>query len=414
MFASKPPFRHARAVHVAVAMLVAIIVAGCHRPLRTASTRPIDPLGPLGALPAPLYGARLPESIADSTFWRMVRTFSEPGGYFQSENFVSNEMGLQHVVSRIRLGTPSGGAYLGVGPEQNFTYIAALHPRVAFVVDIRRQNLLQHLWYKAVFELSPTRIEFLSRLFARPLPRSVAAASSADSLISALERTPADFAYFQRTFNEVRDRLIKHHGFTLDSADQWTLRYVDSVFYASGPQLNYSSGSVNGTRGGGFSGRGGNFMPTFAQVAGATDESGHNIGFLGSEASYAVVRDLQRRNLVIPIVGNFAGPAALRNVGDWLRERDAKVNVFYTSNVEQYLFRQGDEWSRFYNNVGTLPLDSTSTFIRSVTGRGFGGTPQNSTSGFMMTQLTSSVTEIVRDVRSGAVRAYYDVIGRSH
>ena len=59
---------------------------------------------------------------------------------------------------------------MGVGPEQNLTYVAAFRPRIAFVVDIRRQNLLHHLWYKAVFELSPTRAEFLSRLFARALP----------------------------------------------------------------------------------------------------------------------------------------------------------------------------------------------------------------------------------------------------
>ena len=50
-----------------------------------------------------------------------------------------------------------------MGPEQNFTYIAKIRPRIAFIVDIRRQAIIQHLMYKAVFHLSPDRVQFLSR-----------------------------------------------------------------------------------------------------------------------------------------------------------------------------------------------------------------------------------------------------------
>ncbi len=342
----------------------------------------------------------------------MITEFSEPGGYFRSENFVSNEMGLQYVIARLQAAVPAGGVYLGVGPEQNFTYLAALRPRIAFIVDIRRQNLLQHLWYKAVFELSPTRGAFLSRLFARALPAGISAHVSADSLVVALDGAPPDPALFRGTFAEVRDLLVVQHRFTVDSADLATLRYVDSMFFTSGPTLNYASGS--GGFGGGRGGMRG--MPTFAQIAGATDQAGVNRGFLGSEASYAVVRDMQRRNLVVPVVGNFSGPKALRTIGEWLRERRATVNVMYTSNVEQYLFQQGDDWNRFYANVETLPLDSASTFIRSVTNRGFGGFgggvggTQGNT---LMAQLTSPMLSLVLDAKTGLVRSYGDVIGRS-
>jgi hypothetical protein len=75
-------------------------------------------------------------------------------------------MWLQHVITELERHAPPGGVYVGVGPEQNFTYLGTLRPRIAFIVDIRRQNLLQHLWYKAVFA-TPTRAEFLSRLFRR-------------------------------------------------------------------------------------------------------------------------------------------------------------------------------------------------------------------------------------------------------
>jgi hypothetical protein len=57
-----------------------------------------------------------------------------------------------------------GGAYLGVGPDQNFSYIADIRPAVAFIVDIRRDNLLLHLLFKALFADAGTRVEYLAGL----------------------------------------------------------------------------------------------------------------------------------------------------------------------------------------------------------------------------------------------------------
>ncbi len=346
-------------------------------------------------------GSRLPDRLDDSTYWRTIRDLSEPGGYFQSENFVSNEMGLQHVIAHLETLAPPGGVYIGVGPEQNFTYLGTLRPRIAFIVDIRRQNLLQHLWYKAIFELSPTRAQFLSKLLARPGVANAPAGISADSLITLLNQAPADLETFRRTFEAARRQLVERHGFTLDSTDLETLRYVDSIFVVSGPTLNYSSGS--GGRGGGRFNR----MPTFAQIASATNERGINRGFLGTEDNYAAVRDMQRRNLIIPVVGDFGGPKALRAVGAWLRDHNARVNVFYTSNVEQYLFRDS-AWERFYQNVGSMPLDTNAAFIRSATNAPYGGSQ-----GFLMTQLTSSIQEIVKAAQAGGIQGYYQVLGMS-
>ena len=74
---------------------------------------------------------------------------------------------------------------------------------------------------------------------------------------------------------------------------------------------------------------------------------------------------MQLRNVIVPVVGNFAGPKAIRAVGTYLKEHNAIVSAFYLSNVEQYLYQQNDDWSRFYTNVSMLPLDASSTFIRS-------------------------------------------------
>jgi len=98
-----------------------------------------------------------PDSLSALEFSRLVREVSEEGGYFFSDNLISNETPYLTVVDKLRQLAAGGGAYIGVGPEQNFTYIAKLRPRIAFIVDIRRQAMIQHLMYKAIFQLSPNR-----------------------------------------------------------------------------------------------------------------------------------------------------------------------------------------------------------------------------------------------------------------
>lgn len=109
----------------------------------------------------------IPDRLADSTFWRLMTEFSEPWGTFRSENFVSNETSFQWVIPELRATIKPGGVYLGVAPDQNFTYIVALKPSIAFIVDIRHQNAMQHLLFKALIAMSATRAEFLARLLSR-------------------------------------------------------------------------------------------------------------------------------------------------------------------------------------------------------------------------------------------------------
>jgi len=112
----------------------------------------------------------LPKQLSDRAYWKMVVDFSEPDGFFRSDNFISNETTFQEVIPELKKRVSQNGVYLGVGPDQNFTYIAALRPRMAFIVDIRRQNLILHLMYKAIIEMSDDRADFMSRLFSRPRP----------------------------------------------------------------------------------------------------------------------------------------------------------------------------------------------------------------------------------------------------
>ena len=301
----------------------------------------------------------LPARLSDAQFWQFVNDVSEAGGYFRSDNFLSNETTFQHVIPDLQQRFATGGVYLGVGPEQNFTYIAAMRPRVAIVFDIRRQNMIEHLLYKAIFEQSSDRADFLSHLFSRPKPSGLDTATAVAALFDAFATATPDSALYRRNVRAVFHALVENHGFRLTSEDSAALTYVYDAFFMAGPDLNYS---FSPTRPQFMRGR----MPTYAELMTEDDGRGVARSYLATEAGYRWLRDMEGRNLVIPVVGDFAGTKAIRAVGQFLRAHGATVSAFYTSNVEQYLFRQGDDWSKYYENVATLPLDSSSVFIRAV------------------------------------------------
>jgi hypothetical protein len=315
-----------------------------------------------GTLPA----QDLPSEIRDDAFWQIVSEFSEPDGPFESDNFTSNEDGYQWVIPRLREITPSGGVYVGVGPEQNFTYIAAVRPRLAFIVDIRRQNMLELLYYKAVFEMSSDRADFLSRLFSRPRPGGLDPTSSAEELFAKFKDAPQDSRLHEENSRAIIDHLVTRHNFRLSDEDVGRLRYVADAFFRYGPELHYiNPGNPNARQ------------PTYTELMTSKDSSGQNRSYLASEENFRIVQDLQRRNLIVPVVGNFAGNKALRRIGEYVKEHGAAVTVFYTSNVERYLFAQAisrtaeadssEDWKRFYSNVAALPVNESSTFIRAIT-----------------------------------------------
>src|SRR6476620_632316 len=142
--------------------------------------------------PAVRAAGPLPSQLSDKEFWQLVTLGSEEGGGFISENFVSNELGYPYVIPALMERVHPGGAYMGVGPEQNFTYVAAIHPQIAFIIDIRRQNLIEHLLYKAVFELSSNRGEFLSKLFARQPLAPLGQGAPVEELFAAFAAAPPD------------------------------------------------------------------------------------------------------------------------------------------------------------------------------------------------------------------------------
>ena len=311
---------------------------------------------------------RLPVRLSGAEFFKLIAELSEPDGHFRSDNLVSNELYAQRVIPELmRLARP-GRAYLGVGPEQNFTYIAAVRPAMAFIIDVRRGNLRLHLMYKALFELSADRAEFVSRLFSIKRPSGLGRQSSVQQIMDAYtdDKLLPSQDLFKQNIGAIRRLLASKSERGVTEADLKGVEAVFHEFYSRGLAIRYEV----------MPGSSGSF-PSYVEIVAATDDASVPRGFLATEESFALIKELQSRNLIVPVVGDFAGPKAIRAVGKYLRARHAIVSAFYVSNVEQYLRRDG-RLEAFCGSASTLPIDDRSSFIRSERG-GFasrgGGVP---------------------------------------
>ena len=356
------------------------------------------PANPTGA--QPVSAAKAPdklESLPASEFSRIVREFSEDGGYFRSDNFTSNETAYLTVVDTMRRLGASGGAYLGVGPEQNFTYIAKIRPRIAFIVDIRRQAIIQHLMYKAVFHLSPDRAQFLSRLLSRPLPKDKALKGDApiQEIVAYFSQAAADEKTYAANLAAVRKTIEEEFQFPLSEGDLKSLDYVYKSFREDGLDIAYR---MDDSRGG--------YFPTFRDLIIQPDLNNKLGNFLAVAEDYEFVRNMHRKNLIIPVVGDFGGKKALRAVGDYLRKNGFTLTAFYTSNVEQYLF-QNEVFAAFAENVRTLPINDRSLFIRSATGR----FPHPARlPGHRASTLLQQMSVFLKDFSEGRYQSYFELV----
>ncbi len=162
---------------------------------------------------------------------------------------------------------------------------------------------------------------------------------------------------YEANLQEIQRYLTRTHGLPLTTEDLDGVARVYKTFYWYGPAMTYNASTQLTTTPG--MGRGTTYRDLMVQGG----PSGQGLSYLGSEERFLFLKDLERRNLVVPVVGNFSGPKALRAIGSYLKARDATVTAFYLSNVESYLQRDGT-WPAFCANVAAMPLDEGSVFIR--------------------------------------------------
>src|SRR5258706_11875566 len=253
--------------------------------------------------------AAAPAELSDKQFWSLSTDSSEEDGFFRSDNLLSNETSFQYIIPDLLKTAKQGRVYMGVGPEQNFTYIAALKPAMAIIIDIRHGNLDVHLMYKALFELSKDRADFTSRLFSRKRPEGLTDKSSADDIFGKYLEADGSKEMYEANLKAIEDLLVKKHGFALTPGDLDGIRWAFGNYYQFGPAINYNSSlsanvppEIVGAIGGGF---GGNNGVTYASLMTAEDGSGENRSYLANEENFRFIKDLETRNLVIPVVGDF-------------------------------------------------------------------------------------------------------------
>jgi len=252
--------------------------------------------------------------------------------------------------------------------------------------------------YKALFEMSPNRADFVSNLFSRVRPAGLDTKTSATALFAAFERAKVDSTLYSKNLQAIKAAMIKH-GYALTSEDLRNIEKVFEVFSRGGPGITYEFSSASPSS---------LVRPSsYAQIMTTSDITGRNSSFLAAEDSYLYVREMQRKNLIVPLVGDFAGPAVIRNIGRYLTERKATVSVFYISNVETYL--DDNQKLAFYNNVTTLPVDGSSIFIRFILGNPARGLSWWK-AGMSNVSTVAPMGEFINQIQSGRRPTFQEIV----
>ena len=333
--------------------------------LRTTSTAsrsaPVaETSGEAHATSDPGHPALGPHARSAASFRSLMAVLSEPDAEFFSDNYVSNETSYLQVAPRLAEVVEPDGVYVGVGPEQNFTYIALSKPRYAYIVDIRRDNLVLHLMYKALFDLSRSRAELAALLIGRRYDHGGAPGADAPvtEVLAYAEQYSRDEATFRFVHRRLEEQITRTYGIALDDTDRQTLWRTHQAFFNDGLDLHFTL-------------KGGTFRtyPPLRELLAARDPSGERSGFLASEASYRLLQTMQREHRIVPLVGDLAGDRAMPGLAKHLHAQGTPVSTFYVSNVEQYLLQQG-LWWKWQRNVGALPSRDDGVFIRAYLDQG--------------------------------------------
>ncbi len=365
------PSTHAPRALVVAALVAVLLLAGAH-----AHT---------SAQPRPSFASHIAQ-------------LSEPGGYFDTDNLISNERSYLHVVPELHGAGVHGGAYIGVGPDQNFSYIAQVRPTIAFILDVRRDNLLLHLLVKALFELSSTRIDYLALMFGRPAPDHLDEwrGASIDRILASITGANADARSIEALRHRV-DEVIKGFGVPLTAEDFATIDRFHRTFIDEQLSLRFQSTGR----------RPRSYYPTYRDLILESDRQGHQWSYLASEDDFQFVRALERRDGIIPVVGNLAGSSALAAIGRLMDGRGDRLSAFYASNVEFYLYSEGS-FGRFVENLRRLPHTSRSVIIRSVFGAQFAVMPP----GYASASLLQPVEQLINGYALGRYQSYRDLFGQ--
>ncbi len=287
-------------------------------------------------------------------FSSLIQELSERGGHFSQDNWVSNELSYLEVLEPLQKHDIKGGVYIGVGPDQNFSYITKIKPDLAFFVDVRQLNRLQHLVYKVIFELTETRVEYFSLLFSTPVEKDAAigAKSNIEELVDYFRSNYRNRDYDMRdeTSSKVLDVLTNKYKFSFTETEIGDLDFVLKSFFRFGMDITYTGNRRS-------------WYPTYGELM-LIDFDGKMLNPFNSREDFLYLKKMHSENRIIPLTGNFGGEKAISGLGGYLKRRNLTVSAYYVSNVEQYVIRSPFLWDQWVENIRSLPLTEKSVFIR--------------------------------------------------
>jgi len=335
------------------------------------------------------------------TFAALSARLSEPNGYFDSDNLISNETSYLHVMDKLRELNVRGGVYVGVGPDQSFSYIAKIRPRMAVIIDIRRDNLLQHLIFKSLFSHAHNRIEYLCMFFGKPFPKTKGwETRGIKELVDYIDNTASEPKLFEKSQKQLIID-VQRYGITLSASDTETVSKILKAFYTAGLDIRYSS----------YHRPPRSIYPTYRDLLLERTLGGEVQNYFNSEDDFQFIKKLEEQDLIVPVVGDLSGPQALKAIGKYVAELKDHVSAFYVSNVEFYLERQGT-YNKFIENVKSLPFDEHSVIIRSYFNYYAPPHPQAEPNHFS-TQLLERLADLVKQCDSGECETYNDIVTKN-
>lgn len=342
-------------------------------------------------------------SVSDRDLEDLSLHLSGEPGYFNTDNLISNESSYLQILPRLAEISKPGQVYLGVGPDQNFTYVSHVRPSLAIIIDVRRDNLLLHLLLKELIERSNTRWEYLSYLFGKPLPAGFEIPPGADAVVLAerIRELPSNQAFFERNFERVWTAIQARFPRLVHDNDYSTFYRMANTFFEENLALKYRShGRIPRV-----------YYPSFEELMTETSRSAQRGHYLNLESDFQFVKRLQSENRLIPVIGDLAGPEVVKKVGRHLEERGYTVSAFYVSNVEFYLFR-GGRFSDYIANLKSLPIDENSVLIRSYFNY-WRGHPET-VSGYYVTSLLQYLGRFLKLHEQTPYRSYWEVVTRDY
>lgn len=333
--------------------------------------------------------------ISPKLYSALIKDMSEPDGYYRHDNWITNERRYLNIINPLLKNNVKGGAYIGVGPNQNFTFIETIKPEIAFIVDIRQQMTMQHLAYKAMFELAETREEFLSLLLSKSIPggRKLDKNSDVNDIVDFFYKINSDLTMQKNTTLKIIELLDKKYGFELSQKDKKYIRRMMKIFCLANLNIAFNTNENNYLKK--------NKHVFLAEMLKGTDESGAQLNIFNSKEKYDYIRKMHLENKIIPITGDFAGDKAFNKISEFLLEKEMAVSALYASSVEWWLFKE-NKFIPWAKNFAKVPITSSSVIMRQI----FEGTNGKHRLKFRLQNINS----FMKSYNSGECQCYNDLL----